>query len=161
MTAFLKTLLVLTVAGTLCGLFLVVLRKLSKGKIPSSFLYFAWFVVVLRFAIPITGFIPVGRTAPHGDSLLPSYTESQQVYTETEITVVPSTYSHTDVSTPPAQNQSVTKQFTPAAKKAVFIPTILFIVWCCGAIGFLLWNVISYIRFESLMRKGAVKTLSP
>ena len=149
MTAFLKTLLVLTIAGTLCGLFLVILRKLSKGKIPSSFLYFAWMVVVLRFAIPITGLIPVGRTVPHVDPVVPSYTEPQQVYTDAEIMVVPSTYSHTDVPIQPVQNQSVTEQFTPDAK----IPAILFIVWSCGAISFLLWNIISYARFKSLMRK--------
>lgn len=79
MTAFLKTLLVLTVAGTLCGLFLVALRKLSKGKIPSSFLYFAWIVVVLRFAIPINGLIPVGSSVSPVDLPKPSYTEP---YTE-------------------------------------------------------------------------------
>ena len=157
MTAFLKTLLVLTIAGTLCGLFLAALRKLSKGKIPSSFLYFAWIVVVLRFSIPITGLIPVGRTAPHVDPAVPSYTEPQQAYTETEIMVVPSTYSHTGVPIPPAQSESVAEQFTPAAKKTVSIPTILFIVWCCGAAGFLLWNIISYARFKSLMRKGMLR----
>lgn len=47
MTTFLNTLLLLTAAGTLCGLFVVALRKLSKGSIPNSILYFAWIVVVL------------------------------------------------------------------------------------------------------------------
>ena len=153
MTAFLKTLLVLTTAGTLCGLFLVLLRKLAKGKIPSSFLYFAWVVVILRFAIPITGLIPIGRAVPHVDPVVPSYTEPQPVYTDTEIMVVSSTYSHTDVPTQPVQNQSVAEQFTPVAKKNVSFPTILFIVWCCGTTGFLLWNIISYARFRSLMKK--------
>ena len=150
MTAFLKTLLALTAAGTLCGLFLAVLRKLSKGKIPNSFLYVAWIIVVLRFAVPVNGLIPVGNSASHVNLPEASYSEPQA---ETGITVV-STYSRTDVPPQPVQNESVTEQFTPLEKKTVSIPTILFIVWCCGAAGFLLWNMISYARFKSLMRKG-------
>ncbi len=158
MIDFLKTLLVLTIAGTLCGLFLVALRRLSKGKIPSSFLYFAWIVVVLRFAIPINGLIPVGSSVPHVDSPKPSYTESytepQQVTAETEAASVPSTYSHTDAPVQPVQNRSAARQSSSAAEKTVSIPMILFIVWCCGAAGFLLWNEVSYARFESLLRKS-------
>ena len=157
MNTFLKMLLVLTVAGTLCGLFLVVLRKLSKSKIPSSFLYFAWIVVVLRFAIPINGLIPVGSSVSHVDppktSYTKSYPEPQQFPTVTEAASVPSTYSHTDAPVQPVQNQSAAHQF-PAAEKTVSIPTILFIIWCCGAAGFLLWNAVSYARFESLLRKS-------
>lgn len=160
MSDFLKTLLVLTVAGTLCGLFLVTLRKLSKGKIPSSFLYFAWIVVVLRFAVPVNGLFPVGSSVPHVDPPKPSYTEPytepQQFTTETEVASVPSTYSHTDAPVQPVQNQSASHQFSLAeisvAKKTVSIPTILFVIWCCGAAVFLLWNAVSYARFESLLR---------
>ncbi|MCQ2558491.1 MAG: right-handed parallel beta-helix repeat-containing protein [Oscillospiraceae bacterium] len=157
MIDFLKTLLVLTAAGTLCGLFLAALRKLPKGKVPSSFLYFAWIIVVLRFAIPINGLVPVGSSAPHVEPLKPSYTEPlepQQFPTVTEAASVPSTYSRADAPIQPMQNQSVTEQFAPVAKKNVSFPTILFVVWCCGTTGFLLWNIISYVRFMSLMRKG-------
>ena len=165
MTAFLKILLVLTVAGTLCGLLLVVLRKLLKGKIPSSFLYFAWIVVVLRFAIPITGLIPVGRTAPQVDPPKPSYiepyTEPQQFPTVTEAAAVQSTYSHTEAPVQTVQDQPAVHQLPSAevavAKKTVSIPAILFIVWCCGATGFLLWNIVSYARFKSLMKKGLLR----
>lgn len=157
MIDFLKMLLVLTVAGTLCGLFLTALRKLAKGKIPSSFLYVAWIVVVLRFAIPINGLIPVGSSVSHVDPPKTSYTESypepQQFPTVTEAASVPSTYSHTDAPVQPVQNQPAAHQ-SPAAEKTVSIPTILFIIWCCGAAGFLLWNAVSYARFESLLRKS-------
>ncbi len=154
MSAFLKTLLVLTAAGTLCGLFLVALRKLSKGKILNSFLYFAWIIVVLRFAVPFNGLIPVGSLAPHADSPMPSYSEPQQVITDTEIMVIPSSYSHMHVPAQPVQSQPAAEQFPHGVKKAVFIPMLLFTVWCCGAAGFLIRNVISYARFAAWMRKG-------
>ena len=154
MTAFLKTLLVLTVAGTLCGLFLVALRKLAKGKVPSTFLYYAWLVVLLRFAVPVNGLVPVGKEAPRAETPRPAYTEPQPIDAESEITVVPSSYSHTEAPASPVQNQPVTYQPVAepsAVKKAVSVPTILFAVWCCGTAVFLLWNVIPYIRFSKAL----------
>lgn len=151
MIAFLKTLLVLTVAGTLCGLLLVALRKLSKGKVPSTFLYFAWLVVLLRFAVPINGLVPVGKTAPRVESPRSAYTEPQPVETVTAVTVVPSTYSHADTPASPVQSQSASAE-TSVVKKSVSVPTILCAVWCCGTAVFLLRNVIPYIRFSKSLR---------
>ena len=161
MTAFLKTLLLLSIAGTLCGLFLVLLRKVAGRKIPASLFYFAWMIVVLRFAVPVNGMIPVGNSAPGDIPSGPVFSEPQSDTKRTETTVAPSAYSQAELPAQPAQNQAEANQSqsneTEGGKKAVFIPTVLFLAWCCGTAGFLLWNGISYFRFESLLKKSLIR----
>ena len=51
----LKTLLILSLGGTLLGLSLMLLRRLLGKKLPSAFYYCAWLAVLLRFLVPLPG----------------------------------------------------------------------------------------------------------
>ena len=51
----LKTLLILSLGGTLLGLSLMLLRRLLGKKLPSAFYYYAWLLVFLRFLLPLQG----------------------------------------------------------------------------------------------------------
>ena len=58
-----KTLLLLTLSGSALALLLLALRYLFLKRMPSTVYYYAWLLVLLRFALPLPGLIPDGSTA--------------------------------------------------------------------------------------------------
>ena len=58
------SLLVMTVCGSVIALLLMVLRYTVLRKMPSTVYYYAWLLVLLRFALPLPGLVPTtGGTA--------------------------------------------------------------------------------------------------
>ena len=53
-----KTLLVLTLSGSALALLLLGLRYFALRRMPSTVYYYAWLLVLLRFALPLPGLIP-------------------------------------------------------------------------------------------------------
>ena len=163
MTAFLKTLFLLTTAGTVCGLFLVLLRKVFKGKIPNSFLYVAWLVVMLRFVIPMNGLIPIGNSSGQIQFSDPTDTGTQSIYAGSAVTVDSASVSYVDSSVQLMSDQSAPYQNAPEAiphvPKNISLPTVLFVLWSCGALSFFLRNMIIYIRFSLSLKKNLSKPL--
>ena len=52
------SLLVMTLSGSVLALLLVCLRYTVLRKMPSTVYYYAWLLVLLRFALPLPGLIP-------------------------------------------------------------------------------------------------------
>ena len=52
------SLLVMTISGSILALLLVGLRYTVLKKMPSTVYYYAWLLVLLRFALPLPGLIP-------------------------------------------------------------------------------------------------------
>ena len=52
------SLLVMTISGSIIALLLMCLRYTVLRKIPSTVYYYAWLLVLLRFALPLPGLIP-------------------------------------------------------------------------------------------------------
>ena len=146
MTIFLKTLLLLSAAGTACGIFLVLLRIISKGKIPNSFLYIAWVIVILRFAVPVNGLIPVNNTAEEGKIQETIQAEDFQNYLpgESNEIIVDSSYHYMEQT----ESYNFVPEETSQYGRQISQTKILFVVWCCGTLCYLLWNTISYLRFS-------------
>ena len=63
MTEAIKTLLYLSLCGTALGLALAIVQRLVGRRLPSRFYYFAWLVVLARFALPIPGLVATEQTA--------------------------------------------------------------------------------------------------
>ena len=60
-----NTLLALTLSGSVLALLLLSLRYFILRRMPSTVYYYAWLLVLLRFALPLPGLIPdVRETAP-------------------------------------------------------------------------------------------------
>ena len=57
------TLLMLTFGGTVLALLLLAVRYVFFRKMPSTFYYYAWLLVLLRFLLPLPGLLPVRTTA--------------------------------------------------------------------------------------------------
>lgn len=64
MNEFFKTLLSLTVGGSILAALLLGLKALLGKKLPSVFYYYAWLVVLLRFLLPIPGIAHYERVVP-------------------------------------------------------------------------------------------------
>ena len=57
-----RTLLLLTCGGTALALLLLAVRYLFFRKMPSTFYYYAWLIVLLRFLLPLPGLMPAQST---------------------------------------------------------------------------------------------------
>lgn len=66
MNAILRTVLTLSVGGTGLAALLLSFRLLLKKRLPRSFYYYAWLLVLLRFILPLPGLLPgpAGESAP-------------------------------------------------------------------------------------------------
>lgn len=64
MNGALSLLLSLSLGGSLLALLVLGLRLLLGRRLPSAFYYFAWLLVLLRFALPIPGFLGSGTDTP-------------------------------------------------------------------------------------------------
>ena len=55
MQPLLEMIFSLSLAGTLLGLFLMLLTRIFGKKLPPAFTYYAWLIVLLRFLLPVPG----------------------------------------------------------------------------------------------------------
>ena len=53
-----NTLLYMTLGGSALALLLLALRYLVFRRMPSTVYYYAWLLVLLRFALPLPGLVP-------------------------------------------------------------------------------------------------------
>ena len=59
----LEMLISLSVAGSVLALLLLLLRRALGRRIPSTFYYYAWLLVLLRFVLPVPGLMRLERPA--------------------------------------------------------------------------------------------------
>ena len=64
MEEMLRMLLALTAGGTLLAAVLMGLQRLMKNRLPASFAYYAWLLVLLRFVLPLPGLLPTAEPRP-------------------------------------------------------------------------------------------------
>ena len=62
----LNILLTLTLSGSALAVLLLALRYLLLKKMPSTVYYYAWLLVLLRFALPLPGLVPTAADVPSG-----------------------------------------------------------------------------------------------
>ena len=73
------TLLTLTLSGSTLTLLLLALRYLLLKRMPSTVYYYAWLLVLLRFVLPLPGFVPVpGAEAEPASSAVRNARQTQQ-----------------------------------------------------------------------------------
>ena len=79
-----KTLLTLSVGGSVLGILLMIMRKGTGGKLSSRFYYWAWLLVLLRFILPVQGLFQMKPPAP-GPAPSEVYSPVPTPQTESEI----------------------------------------------------------------------------
>ena len=151
MDSLFRMLCLLTAGGTLLGLLLLTVRYLLFRRMPSTFYYYAWLLVLIRFLLPVPGLVPVERAQPAP--------EPTAVVTETRPPVQLPQFSRPDpVSTqsPPAVTEPAAS--VPVVPKAqntqIFRSSAFWLgIWALGAVVSFLCYVIGYHLFASEIRK--------
>ena len=157
-----KTLLILTLSGTALALLLLVLRYCVLRRMPSTVYYYAWLLVLLRFALPLPGLIPTAVDAHVPE--VSSYSESDgesydglmgSVYLPNALPAAPpAAVSQNTVSTDTAEAPAI--QNTETAKPAFSIDwrseTLWLSLWALGTVLSLGLTVLAYLRFTHRLR---------
>lgn len=168
MSEMLKTLLYLSLCGTALGLALAIVQRLVGRRLPSRFYYFAWLVVLARFALPIPGLVATERTTaepatttvsqPLRMAQLPT-AHDDRADTPMEVTplyddVEPMTAEAVAVSEPTAQPEAASAQAEVEPRAPFTMPAWApAAVWALGALGSAAWYIRGYRRFTRRVRK--------
>ena len=141
-----KTLLTLSVGGSVLGILLMIMRRCTGGKLSSRFYYRAWLLVLLRFILPVQGLFQMKTPAPEP---APSavYLPVPTVQTETEI--VPATAE----AAPDEKQTTITPVVETAHSEKGKLADILLAVWLGGAVLAFAIPAFSYFRFSKTVRR--------
>ena len=165
-----KTLLLLTLSGSVLALLLLALRYLFLKRMPSTVYYYAWLLVLLRFALPLPGLIPDGSTAQNAPPEPVRVTEhAARTESETGLPAIDAP-AWTAASEPqddkaPIPALDLPQQETPSqfAEPAADVHTAGSInlknpllwqwIWAFGTLISLSVPVLAYLRFTRALRK--------
>ena len=158
-----KILLMMTLSGSALALFLLFLRYVALRRMPSTVYYYAWILVLLRFALPLPGLIPSLTAAAVPES--PVYSET---YTREPGEQMPGLMNQTDVpntlpvahsvSQTHVQTEEKTESSALALRKAVVSidwrsPKLWLSIWATGAVVYLGMTAYAYISFIKRLRR--------
>ena len=131
MKEVLLTLLSLTLSGSLLCVLVLLLRPVTRNRVPRAVSYYLWLAVLLRFLIPF-GY---GITLPQ-----PPQPTQEMVRQET---ILPERQDQTNTQTapitPPSESVTVDQPETgqPSAP-AISLPAVLVFLWLAAGAGFFL-----------------------
>ncbi|MBQ6427898.1 MAG: right-handed parallel beta-helix repeat-containing protein [Oscillospiraceae bacterium] len=161
-----KTLLVLTLSGSVLTLLLLALRYLILKKMPSTIYYYAWLLVLLRFVLPLPGLVPLALVTPAVEpepaavvSVSPSSPAEEPA---APLPAIPAA-TLPETGNPAAASEEVSaaapgRTETPAANAAKSFsvswrsPVLWLVLWAAGAVISLSLTVFSYLRFAAGLR---------
>ena len=160
------TLLTLTLSGSALALLLLALRYLLLKRMPSTVYYYAWLLVLLRFVLPLPGFVPL--PAAETEPLSSAVSFSQHVSFEEntpaaqpEFTLSPASpegsaaFPVSEAGSPAPMGNS-----SPSPLVALFrgfrwnSPVLWLSLWVFGAVLCFGGTVLSYLRFTRRLRPG-------
>lgn len=172
--------LVLTISGSVLALLLAGLRYTVLRKMPSTVYYYAWLLVLLRFALPLPGFIPTtgyastAAPAPATAAVISETSAGENVHrnvqknTAENIQKVPGSNQNNVTKNVPAEsaeshitiNATETQEITVAetAPKALFSidwrsSELWLSIWAFGAVVSMGITVFSYLKFNLDLKK--------
>ena len=159
------SLVVMTLGGSVLALLLLCLRYTVLRKMPSTVYYYAWLLVLFRFALPLPGLIStMGETTPAAQvseapaAYSESYVQDKTGYAyetgHNDITKIDTAESDITVNEEETQEKIVSE----TARKAAFSidwksPALWLTVWALGAIASMGITVFSYFHFSFRLKK--------
>ena len=171
MEQFMKTLLALSLAGTVLALILMLLGRSLRKRISSSFVYFAWLLVLLRFILPVPGLLSVPVAAPFAHTttaVKPAWDAAEAPDRSYQDGITPdfdgmaaaqpqSVYDVPESAVRAADSEEEMSISREAERAAFPIWTLLFWIWATGAVCAAGWNLSGYYRY----RRALYQTLRP
>ena len=159
-----KTLLVLTLSGSALALLLLGLRYFALRRMPSTVYYYAWLLVLLRFALPLPGLIPTTfetkatETPVYNETYIQDYNEQIPVLPESAVPGgVSAVSSEPQISVPAEETlETQTTTFTHKTTRSMDwrSPKLWLIIWAFGAALSLGLTVLAYLRFTIRLRRA-------
>ncbi len=161
-----RTLLALTLSGSALTLLLLALRYGVFRRMPSTAYYYAWALVLLRFALPLPGIFPA-RTQAEAQ-VLTTYREAYSpdggvlpfeapLWGVPEAEIPDSPIQEPQIAVPQQTANAVT---APGASSAplprsagVRLPELWLLIWALGAGIALGSTILSYLRFTHRIRR--------
>lgn len=177
METLLKTLLILSLGGTVLGLALMLVRRLLGKRLPSAFYYYAWLLVLLRFLLPLPGLVggvpAAGESVLRADTAAPAMMESlsPRSYLGTGLDADDAPSANTaapspGTAAPSAQKVTETEASAPSvgetpARQSAGLKLSLLLrsapfwtgLWLCGAMLCFGWTILGYVRFSRAIRR--------
>ena len=159
-----NTLLALTLSGSVLALLLLSLRYFILRRMPSTVYYYAWLLVLLRFALPLPGLIPDVREtappeAPAAREAAPDYREQTPVLFPGDVSPGALPALPDEAQGAAASGEAAELQATASAKRAAFSvpwrsPVFWLSVWALGTALCFGATVFSYLRFTLRLRRA-------
>ena len=150
---FLCLLFSLSISGGILVLFVALLNRLLRGKIPRSFLCCLWLLVLARFLLP------VGASWSVTNRVLSAFQETQAQFTPSVGT--PTTLEPIWEESPSVEPDG---SYVPAAPSLDETPAstwtmppaaaVLIVVWGSGVLAFWGWRLYSYHRLNRALIEG-------
>lgn len=157
-----KTLLVLTLSGSGLALLLLGLRYVALRRMPSTVYYYAWLLVLLRFALPLPGLIPTtvetraADTPIYSEATIQDYNEQIPVFPQNAVPAgAPAVSAESQISVQAAEMPET--QTSVSAPKTTHSmdwrsPKLWLSVWAFGAALSMGLTVLAYLRFTIRLR---------
>ncbi len=184
MSGLLQLVLSLSLGGSLLALLVLGLKLLLGRRLPSAFYYFAWLLVLLRFVLPVPGFLGSGAesSVEAAAPSVPSSQYSSQGFRDVRVGELPTAESRAGsaaaVDFPPSasvsESVSVQEPQPQSERPQALIPSLAALrenlfsslesllsspgfwlrLWGLGAVLSLLWYLGSYFVFSRALGRS-------
>ena len=168
------TMLMLTLSGSVLALLLVCLRYTVLRKMPSTVYYYAWLLVLLRFALPLPGLVPTtaekAEPAPEAPAVYVEMNDQENTkqvvsgYDQEDNTKTASTEmtgSHIALDATETKEATASEKITAPKAPSFSIdwksPRLWFSIWALGAVVSMGITVLSYIKFSLGLKRNLME----
>ena len=159
-----RILLTLTLSGSGLALLLLFLRYVALRRLPSTVYYYAWLLVLLRFALPLPGLIPTADQAHTAEPHVYIETPQQGTVTQSPARFLQNTPEDGQFTSPAEALPSLQQEEAAAAQSSAApsrvshspdwrSPKLWLAVWAAGAVLSLGLTLFSYLRFTLRLGK--------
>lgn len=139
-----KSILTMTLTGSIVSIFLFAIKPIIKDKLPKSFQYYMWFSVIIALTVPLSQIAAIPTLSSQATSMQSMYDIAQWISdTAFEKSV-------NFVSVPQAGNEQKILQTTAHSPS---IAMIFFVFWQFGVILVLGFHIICYVRYARRLKK--------
>ena len=162
MSEFIKTLLSLSVAGTLLLLLIMGLKPLYKNRFSRRWQYYIWIIAALRFLLPFTpDTTPVGwlfEQIPTAESAEVDWAAGSFPWNADYGETVCTQTAYNEIASPggPASVEP-----TSAAQHLPDLYVCLFFIWCAVALALFSCKISMYQGFLRRLRAGSAEVSDP
>ena len=158
------TILVLSLGGSVLALLLLSLRYLLLKKLPSTVYYYAWLLVLVRFALPLPGLLPSAfLSAPETPVETPAIVRTEFRTEQPVLSSVPAGVPVEEAlpAAPASVSSSPAVQPDTAARTALSpagiswnSPRLWSGIWLGGSVLCFGITQLSYLRFTRKLRRS-------